>query len=267
MVATEYIILCETYLTDRKTPHPDNKRFAAQLTFNKIADPWYGFEMEFFVIDNKTGRPLGFKTDTPPHQGQFYCGVGASNCYGRNMMDEFEARCITSEIGLVGSNAEVACGQWEYQIFGHGLKAADDAWVSRFILETVAESYDYSISWHPKPFTGCNGSGMHVNFSTAAMRDPITGREAIREAITKLSKRHKEHIDVYGAHNELRLTGKHETSSMSEFSYGVGTRNTSIRINHETEAQGYGYIEDRRPASSCDMYDVARIMAETIILL
>jgi glutamine synthetase len=33
-----------------------------------------------------------------------------------------------------------------------------------------------------------------------------------------------EHIAVYGAYNDLRLTGKHETASIHDFSYGVSDR-------------------------------------------
>jgi glutamine synthetase len=265
----QFVVLCETYLADKVTPHPDNNRAQASniLDQDKVsrADPWYGFELEFFMIDPKTGLPLGFNTPQPPTQGPFYCSVGAGNCFGRQIMDEFELLCLKCNIGIVGSNAEVACGQWEYQIFGKGITAADDAWVSRYLLDTVAERHGVSISWHPKPFTGCNGSGMHVNFSTADMRDVAVGRTAISNAINKLERKHKEHIAVYGELNHLRLTGLHETSSMEVFSCGVGTRNTSIRINHDTDLNGCGYIEDRRPASSCNMYSVVSIMAETIL--
>ena len=266
----QILVICETYLSDKTTPHPDNKRNACHITMSDqvviSADPWFGFEMEFFIMDAKTDLPLGFKTDTPPVQGQFYCSIGGNNCFGRKIMDEFEAMCLLSGISIVGSNAEVACGQWEYQIFGKGLIAADDAWASRFILDMVAEKYGAYISWHPKPFADCNGSGMHLNFSTADMRDPKKGRGAIKDCLRRLSIRHNEHINVYGAHNELRLTGKHETSSMDDFTHGIGTRNTSVRINHDTAKNWCGYIEDRRPASSCDMYEVMKIMTDTVIL-
>ena len=265
----QVLVLCETYLKDRKTPHPDNMRFLAEQVLSSLSvtdmDPWYGFELEFFMISTVTGLPLGFTTETPPEQGAFYCGVGAGKCFGRLIMDEFEALCLASGVKLVGSNVEVACGQWEYQIFGHGIQAADDAWVSQYLLSLVAEKYDVSISWHPKPFPGCNGSGMHVNFSTRETRTVSHGRQALSKAIEKLKVKHLEHIEVYGKHNELRLTGKHETSSLTEFTHGVGTRHTSVRINHETDELGYGYLEDRRPASSCNMYVVAMKLADTII--
>ena len=42
---------------------------------------------------------------------------------------------------------------------------------------------------------------------------------------------------VYGKNNEERLTGHHETASYNTFTYGIGTRNTSIRIGNETFKQ------------------------------
>ena len=40
----------------------------------------------------------------------------------------------------------------------------------------------------------------------------------------------EKHMSVYGAHNEQRLTGLHETQSIHEFSYGVSDRGASIRV-------------------------------------
>jgi hypothetical protein len=37
--------------------------------------------------------------------------------------------------------------------------------------------------------------------------------------VKKLEKTHMEHIAQYGANNEQRLTGKHETADMNTFGY------------------------------------------------
>ena len=68
-----------------------------------------------------------------------------------------------------------------------------------------------------------------------------------------------------GEDNELRLTGKHETASINEFSYGVANRGCSVRIPRDTDAKGYGYFEDRRPASNVDPYAATgKIMKTTM---
>ena len=62
------------------------------------------------------------------------------------------------------------------------------------------------------------------------------------------------HDQSVGEDNEKRLTGKHETASINEFSYGVANRGCSVRIGRDTAAEGFGYFEDRRPASNVDPY-------------
>ena len=79
----------------------------------------------------------------------------------------------------------------------------------------------------------------------------------------KLQQAHKELLTIYGKDNDKRLTGKHETSSMEEFTYGVGTRNTSVRIPIQVAKDGCGYLEDRRPASNMDPYLVTSAIFKT----
>ena len=74
-----------------------------------------------------------------------------------------------------------------------------------------------------------------------------------------------EHIAVYGAYNEQRLTGLHETQSIDQFSYGVSDRGASIRIPIITVEKGYkGWLEDRRPASNADPYKIAARIIKTV---
>ena len=57
--------------------------------------------------------------------------------------------CLDLGITLTGTNAEVALGQWEYQCFGKGIKAADDLWVSRYLLFKIAEEFGVGVNIHP----------------------------------------------------------------------------------------------------------------------
>ena len=96
------------------------------------------------------------------------------------------------------------------------------------------------------------------------------GINKIYEAIEKLSLNHKHHIRCYdpsgGKDNERRLTGHHETSTIHKFSHGVAHRGCSIRVPRQCAEDGYGYLEDRRPASNCDPYVVTEAIVRTTIL-
>lgn len=65
---------------------------------------------------------------------------------------------------------------------------------------------------------------------------------AIEAAIENLRHNHFEHLAYYdpkgGKDNERRLTGLHETASMSEFSAGVASRSASIRIPRMCAEEG-----------------------------
>ena len=72
-------------------------------------------------------------------------------------------------------------------------------------------------------------------------------------------------IAVYGPDNHMRLTGKHETAAIHEFSYGVADRGASIRVPHSFVKNDYrGYLEDRRPNSQGDPYQIASQILKTI---
>jgi glutamine synthetase len=258
------LVMCEVMLPDGKTPHPTNKRATI------LDDPgtWFGFEQEYFFY--KDGRPLGFPAaGYPAPQGPYYTGVGYSNVgdVARQIVEEHLDLCLDAGINHEGINAEVAKGQWEFQIFGKGSKkAADEMWVARYLLQRLCEKYGIDVEYHCKPLgdTDWNGSGMHANFSTTYLRE-TGGKEYFEKLMKAFEDAREDHIAVYGPDNHMRLTGKHETASIHEFSYGVADRGASIRVPHSFVNNGYkGYLEDRRPNSQGDPYQIASIILKTI---
>ena len=259
-------VMCEV-LNANHEPHETNTRTNCT---NLVSDDWwFGFEQEYFMY--KDGRPLGWPEgkgikSKPRPQGDYYCGVGEGNVVGREIVDRHTEACMNAGIGITGTNAEVALGQWEFQVLGKGIGAGDDLWMARYILIKIAEKHGVSINFQPKPQKGdWNGSGMHTNFSNDQMRHQ--GSEAqLVEMCEKLSKTHRSAMRHYGAGNDKRLTGKHETQSIKKFSYGVSDRGASIRIPIVTVDNNWcGYLEDRRPAANADPYKVMRHIVRTLI--
>jgi glutamine synthetase len=257
-----YIVLSEVMLPNGSA-HPSNMRATAA----DDPDLWFGFEQEYFLY--KDGRPLGFpEQGFPGPQGPYYCGVGYKymGSLARQIVEEHLDLCLTAGINHEGINAEVAKGQWEFQIFGKGShKAADDLWIARYLMARLCEKYEVDLQLHCKPIRGdWNGSGMHTNFSTKHLRE-IGGQEYFEALMTAFENNITAHIDVYGPDNHLRLTGLHETQAIDKFSYGLSDRGASIRLPVNFIKNGYrGYLEDRRPNSEADPYQIVSRILRTV---
>ena len=245
------------------------RRIPSNARATILDDPgaWFGFEQEYFLY--KDGAPLGFpaaaafrrrRANTTPASA-----TRTSADIAREIVDTHLDLCLDAGINHEGINAEVAKGQWEFQIFGKGSKnAADQMWVARYLMMRLCEKYGVDVNWHCKPLgkdVDWNGSGMHTNFSTEHMRE-VGGKEYFEALMAAFDKYKNEHIAVYGPDNHLRLTGLHETQSIDKFNYGVANRGASVRVPHSFINNGYAAtwktaVRTRRatptrsPAASC----------------
>jgi len=234
----------------------------------KQSVPWFGIEQEYTLFNPDAQTPLGWPVNGfPGPQGPYYCSNGANRAYGRRVVEAHYKACLYAGISISGINAEVMPGQWEYQVGPcEGISSGDQLWISRYLMERVCEDFGVIVSFDPKPKSGdWNGAGCHTNYSTKAMRED-GGYELIVAACKKLAAKHDEHIALYGAGNERRLTGAHETAPINKFSYGVANRGASIRIPRQAKLEGKGYFEDRRPASNMDPYVVTAKIVQTTVL-
>ena len=284
-------------------PIPTNTRHQCNKFMEAAKDqkPWFGIEQEYSILDSKTKWPLGWpRNGYPGEQGPYYCAAGAGAAIGRDLVEAHLKACVYAGINISGINAEVMPSQWEYQVGPCvGIEAGDQMMMSRYLLVRLAELYNVEVTLDPKPIPGdWNGagaspppllsvsfiyapssghaaltthqiiilSGGHVNYSNEDTRKAEVGWDNIQKQIEKLGKRHGHHIAMYGDGNDRRLTGKHETSSINDFSWGVANRGASIRVGRMVPVERCGYYEDRRPASNLDPYVVTGLIVETTLL-
>jgi glutamine synthetase len=260
----DVLVLCEVYNVAME-PHKTNTRAKLREVAEKYAgyQSLFGLEQEYTFL-KVDGTPLGFPTNGyPAPQGPYYCGVGGSQIFGREVVEAHLDACLEAGLGISGINGEVMPGQWEFQVGPLSpLEVGDHLIVARWLLCRIAEDFDCDASFDSKPAKGdWNGAGCHTNFSTNQMRESYDACVAACEAI---GERYLEMVEHYGHGIQDRLTGAHETQKWNQFSYGVSDRGASIRIPWQVEKDGKGYIEDRRPNANVDPYVVARLMVDVV---
>jgi glutamine synthetase len=112
----DVIVLCDTYLPDG-SPCATNNRAAMQSIYDRTIDqePWFGFEQEYFFLDEK-GAPLGWSQEIIPEPmgGPIYCGVGADKVIGRDIVEAHTLACLYAGINLFGTNAEAMPGKFSW---------------------------------------------------------------------------------------------------------------------------------------------------------
>lgn len=258
------LVLCECFHTNGQ-PTEDNTRAVARSVFAKDkhdSQPWYGLEQEYVLMAD--GRPMGWPAHGfPAPQGPYYCGAGV--VVGRDIVNQHYGACLKMGLRIGGTNAEVMPGQWEWQIGpAVGIEAGDHLLLSRWVMLRILEKFgpQYDVNYESRVVAGdWNGNGCHCNFSTRQMRCE-GGYDEILCAVERMKHTLRKDILFFGGDNNERLTGKHETSRYDEFTYGFGTRTTSVRIGNSVKADGRGFFEDRRPSGAIDPYLVsARVFA------
>ena len=270
-----YLVLCETFTQSDNYPLIGNTRTKARENFEKYKNKkiTFGLEQEFFLIsksnmnDDKIYNHKIYKkkinrdkidnsnyyTISDNYKTSHYCK--SNNIIEIKLMRELLNIAIKCGLQISGINKEVAESQWEYQIGPvEGIEAADQMIFMKYILNELCLKYSFTPLFENKPFTGENGSGCHINISfDTSMKE--NGLENIKLFIENMEKDHNNFINHYsGNKNKERLTGKNETASFENFTYGIGTRHTSVRIPFETYENKKGYFEDRRPGANINYY-------------
>ena len=232
-----YLVLCDTYIYNDfglLVPSNTNNRYQSNIIFNRSNqdNPWFGLEQEYFMMKNTTccSNSCPAFGSILKEQCQYYCGVGSQNILHRQLVEKHMDYCLYAGLSISGANAEVAPNQWEFQIGPvEGISAGDQLYTARYILCKLAEEYNVTISFNPKPLRNpWNGSGLHTNFSTNNTRNQHNGLSIINSYIEKLSHNHDKHLLIYGD-NSKRLN----TAGMVESDIVVEKRNRKKKVIYD----------------------------------
>lgn len=162
--------LCDIYRPDG-TPFAGDPRHVLKRTVQEAAEMGYqmdvGPECEFFLFHtDDEGNPT-----TITHEKAGYFDVGPLDL-GENARRDMILTLEDMGFVVEASHHEDAPAQHEIDFhYDEALKTADDIMTFKLAVKTIAKRHGLYASFMPKPKTGVNGSGMHINMSLA--RDSV----------------------------------------------------------------------------------------------
>ncbi len=157
-------MICDVHNPDG-TPFEGDPRYALKKVLKESSDLGYAFnvgpECEFFLFHaDNNGMPT-----TITHDKAGYFDLGPADL-GENA--RIDMCLMLEEMGfeIEASHHEGAIGQHEIDFrYADALEAADNLMTFKLVVKTVAHQHGLYASFMPKPISGINGSGMHINQS------------------------------------------------------------------------------------------------------
>jgi len=136
---------------------------AAEMGYTIMAGP----EAEFFLFQvNENGDPV-----TETHDKGSYFDLSPVD---RGEEARRDIALVLESMGyeVEAAHHEVAPGQHEIDFkYADAVKTADNIVTFRFVVKKVALSHGLHATFMPKPISGVNGSGMHMNMSLFSRND------------------------------------------------------------------------------------------------
>ncbi len=201
----------------------------------------------------KDGRPLGCpQGGFPGPQGPYYCGVGADEICGRDIVEAHTKACIDAGLGHLGHQRRGDArpvGVPDRPGRPARGRPTSCGWPAGCCTASPRTSTSPPRST-PSP---CRATG------TAPAPTPTSRPRRCARTTTPSSRRARPSARrprstsrTTAPASSSRLTGLHETAPWTEYSYGVSNRGASVRIPWQVEKDQKGYIEDRRPNANMD---------------
>jgi glutamine synthetase len=179
-------IICDVYGPDGR-PFEGDPRYILKRQVEEARKMGYTFnvgaECEFFLFhQDENGQPT-----TLTHEKASYFDLGPVDL-GENARRDMVLTLEDMDFTIEASHHEVAPAQHEIDLgYDEAVSAADDIMTFKLAVRTIAKRHGLFASFMPKPKTGINGSGMHINMSLSRdgrniFDDPDGKRGLSREA-------------------------------------------------------------------------------------
>lgn len=158
-------VICSVHMTDG-TPFAGDPRNALIDQVKKMEAAGFksfniGPEPEFFLFKtDEHGNPTFQVND---HESYFDMEPGDA---GEDCRRDIVIMLEKMGFSVEASHHEVAPGQHEIDFkYADALEAADNIQTFKFVVRTIAKQHGLHATFMPKPLSGINGSGMHINMS------------------------------------------------------------------------------------------------------
>lgn len=157
-------IICDVYMADGK-PFAGDPRYILKQQIKKAKELGYTFnvgpECEFFLFhQDENGQPT-----TITHEKAGYFDMGPVDL-GENARRDMVLTLEGMGFEIESSHHEVSPAQHEIDFrYDEALVTADNMVTFKLAVKTIAKRHGLFASFMPKPKSGMNGSGMHVNMS------------------------------------------------------------------------------------------------------
>lgn len=157
-------LICDVYRSDR-TPFEGDPRYVLKRAVREAEDMGLTFragaECEFFLFHlDENGMPT-----TVTHENAGYFDVGPID-FGENARRDMVLTLEDMGFVVEASHHDVAPAQHEISFrFDEAMATADNIMTFKLAIKTIARRHGLHATFMPKPKSGVNGSGMHINMS------------------------------------------------------------------------------------------------------
>ncbi len=176
--------ICDIHKIDG-TPFEGDSRYILKKVLKEAEDMGYNFEVgpecEFFLFHTDDyGNPT-----TVTHEKAGYFDLGP-NDLGENARRDMVLNLEDMGFEILSSYHEMAPAQHEIDFkYDDALVTADNFMTFKFTIKSIAKRHGLYATFMPKPRSGINGSGMHINMSLHKGGRNIFTDEADKNGLSK----------------------------------------------------------------------------------